>query len=362
MRSVDVVARRLARLRARLAELALPGLLVTGRANVRYLSGFAGEGFLVVTADGQWLVTDGRYEEEAAAAAPSFELVAYRREAELKERLRALAREAAVDRLGCEAAHLSLARHRWFAETLEGVELDPREGLVEELRRVKDAEEVARIRRALALAEEACARLLPRIGPGRSERELALELEVTMRELGADGPAFDLIVAAGANASRPHARPGSRRLERGDLVILDFGAVWEGYHSDTTRTLVVGPPAPRQREVYEVVLAAQEAALSAVRPGATGEEVDRAARTVIEEAGYGERFLHGTGHGVGLEIHEAPRLSPGREDRLEAGMVVTVEPGVYLPGWGGVRLEDLVLVTEDGGRSLNGLPKELQAL
>ncbi len=362
MRSVEVAARRLARLRARLAELDLPGLLVTGAANVRYLSGFAGEGFLVVTADGQWLVTDGRYEEEAAAAAPAWELVSYRREEELKECLRSLAREAGLARLACEAAHLSLARHRWFAETLEGVELDPREGLVEGLRRVKDAEEVARIRRALALAEEAFARLLPRIAPGRSERELAVELEFTMRELGADGPAFELIVASGPNASLPHARPGGRRLERGDLLLLDFGAVWEGYRSDTTRTVVVGPAGPRQREVYEVVLAAQEAALRAVRPGATGGEVDRAARAVMEEAGYGERFLHGTGHGVGLEIHEAPRLSPGREDRLEAGMVVTVEPGIYLPGWGGVRLEDLVLVTEEGGRVLNELPKELQVL
>lgn len=355
-------ASRLARLRARLEELDLPGLLVTGPANVRYLSGFAGSGFLVVAGERPVLVTDGRYAEEAEAEAPGFELIVYRREAELRERLQALVREVGLPRLACEEAHLSLARHRWFREALEGVELVPRDGLVEGLRQVKDPGEVARIRRALALAEDAFERLLPAVGPGRSERELALELEFTMRRLGAEGASFDLIVASGPNSSRPHARPGDRRVERGDLVLFDFGAVLGGYCSDTTRTVVVGPPQPRQREVYELVLAAQEAALRAVRPGATGDEVDRAARQVLEAAGYGEQFAHGTGHGVGLEIHEAPRLSPGREDRLEAGMVVTVEPGVYLPGWGGVRIEDLVLVTEEGCERLNRTAKEFLVL
>lgn len=355
-------AGRLARLRARLRELELPGLLVSGAANVRYLSGFAGEGFLVVSGEGAWLVTDGRYEEEAAAGAgDGWTVVSYRREGELKERLQALAAGAGWRRLGFEAAHTTVARRRWLEEALPGVELDPREGLVEELRRVKDPDELARIGRALALAEEAFRELLAGVRPGRTERDLALELEFTLRRRGAE-VSFPPIVASGPRTSLPHARPGERRLEAGDLLLVDFGARWEGYCSDTTRMVTVGPADPRQREVHAAVVAAHAAARAAIRPGVTGGEVDAAARAVLREAGLEERFLHGTGHGVGLEIHEAPRLSPDREDRLEEGMVVTVEPGVYLPGWGGVRVEDLVLVTAEGGRSLNTLPQELLAV
>lgn len=356
-------AERLTRLRARLGEAGLPALLVTAPANRRYLSGFKGSsGFLLVTPDRQVLVTDFRYEEASAAEAPAFERLIYRKEQELKEALQRLVREAGVSRLGFEAAHLTVVRHRWFAETLPGVALAPSERVVEGLRLVKDAGEIARARRAMALAEEAFARLLPEVRPGRSERELALELEFTMRRLGADGPSFECIVASGPRSSLPHGAPTDRRLERGDLVLFDFGAVFEGYCSDTTRTVVLGPPDPRQEEVHGLVLAAHRAAAAAVRAGVTAGEVDRAARSVIEAAGYGERFGHGTGHGLGLEVHEEPRLGPEREETLAAGMLVTIEPGIYLPGWGGVRIEDTVLVTEDGCESLNTTPKDLLSL
>ncbi len=356
-------ADRLSRLRARLAERDLPALLVTAPANRRYLSGFAGSaGFLLVTAERRVLVTDFRYQEAAALEAGGFERLIYRKEQELKEALQRLVREAGVSRLGFEAAHLTVSRRGWFGEALPGVELVPAEGIVEALRLVKDAGEIARVRRAMALAEEAFTRLLPQVAPGRSERELALELEFTMRRLGADGPSFDFIVASGPRASLPHGQPTGRRLERGDLVVFDFGAVFEGYCSDMTRTVVVGTPDARQQEIHAVVLAAHRAAAAAVRAGVAAGEVDRAAREVIEAAGYGEQFGHGTGHGLGLEVHEERRLGPDREETLAAGMLVTIEPGIYLPGWGGVRIEDTVLVTADGCESLNATTKELLSL
>lgn len=351
---------RLARLRQAMERVGTPALLITGAANRRYLSGFTGSsGWLLITPARQRLFTDSRYEEAAAAEAPDFEVVIYRNDQELRELVVVALAGEGIDRLGFEAAQVTFARYRWLSEAIPGTELVPTDNLVEDLRQVKDDEEVARVRRAMALAEQALAEVLPRAAPGRSERDLALELEFAMRRLGAEGVAFDLIVASGPRSSLPHAHPGDRALQKGDLVVFDFGARHAGYCSDVTRTVVVELPDPRQEEVYNVVLEAHLAGLAAVRPGATGDQVDGAARRVIEAAGYGEYFGHGTGHGVGLDVHEAPRLSPGREDVLAEGMLVTIEPGIYLPGWGGVRIEDTVLVTAHGGESLCTTTKEL---
>lgn len=337
-----------------------PALLVTAPANRRYLSGFTGSsGWLLVTPVRQRLITDSRYEEAAAAEAPDFEPVIYRKEQEFKDLLAGALAEEGIGRLGFEAGQVTVSRHRWLGEAVPGVELVPTEDLVEDLRRVKDGEEVARVRRAMALAEGAFAEVLPRVAPGRTEQDLALDLEFAMRRLGAEGIAFDAIVTSGPHSSLPHGRPGDRALQPGDLVVFDFGARHAGYCSDMTRTVVVGRPDPRQEEVYRVVLEAHLAAFAAVRPGATCGEVDEAARLVIEMAGYGEHFGHGTGHGIGLEVHEAPRLSPGREEALAEGMLVTIEPGIYLPGWGGVRIEDTVLVSARGAESLCTTTKEL---
>jgi Xaa-Pro aminopeptidase len=241
----------------------------------------------------------------------------------------------------------------------EGVEAVPAGGSVERLRRVKDRAELASIEEASKLADEVWRWSLERGLAGRSEREVALAVEARMRELGAE-PSFPTIVAAGPNGALPHAEPGEHEIGRGELVVFDMGAKLDGYCSDGTRTFATGEPGEEARGVYEVVLRAQEAALEAIRAEARGEDVDGAARRVISEAGYGERFGHGLGHGVGLEVHEGPRLSLRSEDVLAAGEVVTVEPGIYLPGRLGVRIEDLVVVAEDGLRNLSGLPKALQ--
>lgn len=338
----------------------MTALLVTAPVNRRYLSGFSGSsGWLLATPARRRLITDFRYQEAAAAEAPDFEAVVYRKEQDLKDLLAGALADEGIARLGFEAAHVTFSRHRWLGEVLPGVELVPAEDLVEDLRQVKDEEEVARVRRAMSLAEGAFAEVLPRVAPGRSERDLALELEFAMRRQGADGVAFDPIVASGPRSSLPHAHPGDRKLQAGDLVVFDFGARYGGYCSDLTRTVIVGRPDPRQEEIHRVVLEAHLAGVAALRPGVAAGEVDEAARRVIEAAGYGEHFGHGTGHGIGLEVHEAPRLSPGREEALAAGMLVTVEPGIYLPGWGGARIEDTLLITAGGAESLCTLAKDL---
>lgn len=351
---------RLEKLRRRLAEENVDGLLVGSPANRRYLSGFTGSaGWLLITAERAELWTDFRYLEQAAAQAPAYEIV--RHEVNFYEHLGRRVRELGLARLGFERDHLRYGEwQRLRAGVPETVELVPVAGWIEELRRVKDAGEIAAIRRAARIADEALLEVLAELRPGVTEREVALQLEFAMRRRGADGVAFEIIVASGPRSALPHGTASERVIEAGDLVTIDYGAVHAGYASDCTRTVVVGPASERHRQIYNIVLEAQRRALAAVRPGATGAEVDRAAREVIAAAGYGDHFGHATGHGVGLDVHEGPRLSAtGQEDVLAPGMVVTVEPGIYLPGWGGVRIEDLVLVTGSGGEILTRVTKEL---
>ena len=355
-----VVGPRIGRLRD---DLEHP-LLVTSLTNIRYLTGFTGSaGLLFVFGEDAVLVTDGRYETQAqeqleAAGAPVAVQVAPA--AHQRQMCTDIAASRSVAHLGLEAAHVTWARQQAFAaDWFPEVELLPTVGLVEALRIVKDAAEVERLASAARIADEALASLRPRLAEGMTEAEFGRALDFRMQELGASGPSFETIVAAGPNGAKPHHRPSDRVIGRDEPVVLDFGALVDGYCSDMTRTVWVDSVAsPDLRRAVSVVLESQAAGVAAVRAGVACADVDRACRAVIEEAGWGDRFVHGTGHGVGLDIHEAPSVGSTSTDTLVAGHVVTVEPGVYLPGLGGVRIEDTVVVTEDGCIPLTSTAKD----
>ncbi len=342
------------RLEAVLAERELDRMLVTDLTNVRYLTGFTGtNGACVCGPDVRLFLTDFRYTERAAAEVEGWEPITVQ-----GDWLGAIA-EKLEGRFGFEDDHLAVrVLEKLKGKLADGVEPVPAGGAVEGLRRVKDDGELAAIAEASKLADEVWLWSVERGLAGRSEREVARAAEARIRELGGD-PSFPAIVAAGPNGALPHAEPGEREIGRNELVVFDMGAQLDGYCSDGTRTYATGDPGAEGRQVYEVTLRAQLASLEAVRAGVTGEDVDAVARKVIDEAGYGERFGHGLGHGVGLEVHEGPRLSPKSDDVLAPNEVVTVEPGIYLPGNLGVRIEDFVVVAEDGYRNLSTLPKEL---
>jgi Xaa-Pro aminopeptidase len=353
------VSGRLGRLRGSMSTAGVEALLVTHLTNIRYLTGFTGSAALLAVApNGATLVTDGRYQDQApreieASGAPVE--VGVSSEAQREMIAAAL---AGSDRVGLEAEHVSWAAHGRYSGTwFPGIELVATNGLVEALRLVKDAGEVARIRAACDIADRALAEVRPRLDEAPTEREFGLELDATMRRFGASDTSFETIVASGPNGAMPHARPGDRRIGRGDLVVIDFGALVDGYCSDMTRTIMVGEPSPTQARMLEVVLASQAAGVGAVRAGAPASDVDAACRAVIDDAGWGDAFTHGTGHGVGLDIHEAPRVARTSDATLAAGQVVTVEPGVYLSEHGGVRIEDTVVVTDDGAEPLTLTPK-----
>ncbi len=370
---------RLGRVRALLATAGgaddpVDALLVTAPSNVRWLTGFSGSaGMVLVTRETALLTTDGRYrsqsEEQLDAAGVSGEVdVAVGGVAAQREALAAAV--AGAGRLGLEADHVSWAAVRTWESVFPGVDLCATRGVIEGLRAVKEDGELARMARAADIADAALASVLPLLagsaghGGGTShpltEARFAAALDHAMRERGAEDRAFETIVASGENSAKPHARPGTREIKAGDPVVVDFGAVFDGYRSDMTRTFCVGgPPAGELAAVFDVVAAAQRAGVDAVEAGVTADEVDRACREVIAASGWGERFEHGTGHGVGLDIHEDPPVSPGSTAILARGTVVTVEPGVYLPAVGGVRIEDMLVVTGNGSRTFTRFPKEV---
>jgi Xaa-Pro aminopeptidase len=362
---------RVRRLASELDELELDALLVESLLDVRYLSGFTGShGLAVMIGESaasrlgrHRFVSDFRYETQSAEQVPDV----FSREIVTGDLLEAVAGalDGNVGRLGFEEAGLTVKGHRRLTELLgDGWELVPCSGVVQKLRAVKEPGEIARIRSASELADEALRGVLEAGLVGRSEREVAIELELAMRRLGAEAPSFPSIVAAGAHGALPHAQPREVEIPRDVLVTIDWGALHEGYCSDCTRTYATGEAISGQAgEIYELVLSAQERGLAAVRAGISGREVDAIAREVIEQAGHGEHFGHGLGHGVGMEVHEGPRLSrTAGEEPLLAGNVVTVEPGVYLPGELGVRIEDLVVVGEGTQEVLTSLPKELTVI
>jgi Xaa-Pro aminopeptidase len=335
--------------------------LVTDLLNVRYLTGYTGSNGIALIGSGlRAFMSDFRYLEQASEEVDgSFE----RRIAPAPQGLLDLVGEALPDvevRLGFEADHVSVNQHRHLRDQLpDRISLVPTSRVVETLRAVKEPDELARIKAATALADSAFERLLREPIIGRTERELALSLEDDMRRRGAERVSFETIVATGAHGALPHAQPRDVEIREEDLVVIDWGAQLDGYCSDCTRTVAAGDPGVEAQNVYELVLEAQIAGLQAVRPGRGGREIDQVARDVIESAGYGERFGHGLGHGVGLAVHERPTLSTRSDDELQASNVLTVEPGVYLPGQFGVRIEDLVVVTDDGCDILTSVPKQL---
>jgi len=347
---------RLTKLRAILPEHDIDAILISQPQNRRYLSGFTGSaGWLVITAERAVMATDFRYYEQVGREAPGFELA--RIQTRVSDLLPEVLADLGIKRLGFESQHLTVEQLSTFNKAADGVEWLPLENTVEKIRAIKDQDEIDALRRSAALNDDAFAHLLEVIEPGMTEREAAWEIETYMRSHGASKVAFDLIVAAGPNGALPHARPGEQAIQPGAPIVIDIGCVLDDYCSDMTRTFCLGEPSTRYLEVWNLVLQAQEAAEAVIRAGTSGIETDAAARDLIVEAGFGDYFGHGLGHGVGLAVHEGPRASRLSEDTFEAGMSLTVEPGIYLSGEFGVRLEDLVIIGKDGIEILTNTPK-----
>jgi len=340
----------------------LDGLLVTQPENRRYLSGYSARdtsiaessGALLIPVKGQpVLLTDSRYQLQAESEAAGFEVLLYRRN--LITSLQNILPARGIRRIGFESYYVLHKTAVALAEMARKFSLEPVpvSGLIERLRVTKNAEEIARIRKAVALNEEVFQEVYAGLRPGQTERQVAITIEMTMRSKGAEGPSFETIVAGGPNSAHPHAVPADRPLREGEPIVIDMGTRLEGYCSDMTRTLVLGQPDEKTVELVRLVRKAQRAALNTIRAGVSAQEVDRSARRIIAGQGYGKQFGHGLGHGVGLAVHEPPALNKRSRRKLAAGMVVTVEPGIYLPGWGGIRLENMVVVRENGCEILN---------
>lgn len=351
--------KRLAKLRERLAANNLDAAFLYSKENRRYISGFTGStGYVVVTAKKAYFITDFRYKDQAQEQCKGFEVIIHGSSALMSEIKKAVL-DNGVKRIGIEDNFMTVAMYESLKCNLEGVEIAPLKDMMEVIRMIKDADEVANIEKAANIADIAFNHILGFIKPGVTEKEVALELEYAMKKNGATDCSFESIVASGVRSSLPHGVFTEKVINNGEFLTLDFGCVYNGYCSDMTRTVFVGKADEKQKEIYNTVLEAQERALEQIKPGLLGKDVDKVARDIITAAGYGENFGHGLGHGVGLAVHEEPRVSPLGERILEAGMIITDEPGIYISEYGGVRIEDLVLVTEDGYRTLSKSPKHL---
>ena len=348
---------RLTKLQEKLAEFEVDGILITNPENRYYISGFSGSaGYLFITPDAAYLNTDFRYIEQATNQAPSFEIIKI--DSELKWFIDLLIKHR-INTLGFESEDLSFAGYSRFSEILEKnklnkiVNLKPLNASIVNIRAVKYMDEIDILKEAIRISDEAMNTIAPTIRAGISEREVALKLENKMRELGAEGPSFDTIVGSGPNAALPHHRAGDRIIQKGESNVIDMGAKYQGYCSDLTRTFCVGKPDETFRKVYDTVFTAQQTAISLLQQEMTGTDCDDIARKVIEEAGFGDKFGHSLGHGVGLDVHEYPRVSPNSPDILINNMVFTIEPGIYIPGWGGVRIEDIVTLQNNKAEVLS---------
>ncbi len=349
---------RVQRLRRRLVEEEVEAILISAPENRRYLSGFTGSaGYLVISQEQAILITDFRYWEQAAVQSPDFELVKLT-QGDMKTWLPPVLEQVGAESLGFEAGNLSYAQHSILARAVKSMKqasrpkLRPTNETVEALRVIKEESELEIIDGAVQIADRAFEEVAAGLQPGDTERAIGWRLEKSMREQGAESMSFDIIVAAGPNAALPHHRPDDTPLERGQPLIIDMGARLEGYCSDLSRTVCLGPPDDQFKRVYDLVLGAQETAIAAVQSGMSGHDGDKLARDVIEKAGHGDQFGHGTGHGVGLLIHENPRVSRNAKSELTDGTIFTIEPGVYIPGWGGVRIEDIVVMEKGRARDL----------
>jgi len=338
----------------------IDALIISKPSNRRYMSGFTGSSAeLLLTASGdRILITDFRYVEQARIQSPGFKII--QQGMDITHTIKDLADTYSLKNIGIEKEYITLSTYEEYTDKIPGIVFVPVSDPCEVMRRVKKDQELDRIKKAIEIADKTFLHIREYIVPGLSEIEIATEIDFFMRRLGSERNAFDTIVASGERSSLPHGTPTNRAVGRGDFVTMDFGAVFGGYCSDITRTIIIGQPDTRQEQIYKLVGEAQETAIRNIRPGMRGIDVDKIARDIISNAGYGENFGHGLGHGVGLDIHEGPRFSTRDDSILEPGMVVTVEPGVYIPGWGGVRIEDIIVVTSQGCEVLTKAPKSIQ--
>ena len=357
----DIFENRLSRLRAKMKQNNIDGVMITERVNYMYMSGFTGtSAILFIDENRAALLTDFRYVEQAASQAPDYEIIQYR--GGQYDELNRLIEEDGIRSLSFEDSRVTYAEYSEYHEKLKAAEFLPLGRVLEELRIVKDESEIDVIRRAVKIADNVFSHILEYIKPGVSEIELAAEMEHEMRREGAIGPSFDTIIASGLRASMPHGVASEKKIEAGDIITLDFGALYKGYCSDMTRTVFLGKPDPELARIYKIVLEANRLGLDTVRSGMTGREVDAVVRKFISDAGFGDNFGHGLGHGVGLEIHEDPTLSMRGDLVLKEGMIVTVEPGIYVTGLGGVRIEDMVAIGADNVSILTASTKEVIVL
>lgn len=359
--NINIIENRLKKLREKLKEKELDAALVTKRENYMYLSGFTGtSAYLIITQDDAVLLTDFRYTEQAFRQAPLYEVVQYQGSiaAALDEQLKS----KNVTKLGFEDSALTYDRYSEFKEKLCTKEFLPLKGIIENLRMVKDEQEINIIRKAVKIADNAFTHILGCMKPGIMEAEIAAEIEYYMKKQGASGASFEIIVASGKRSSMPHGVASEKRLEMGDAITLDYGALYNGYCSDITRTVFLGQPDQEIKKIYNIVFEAQMKSLESACKGLTGRQIDSIARDIIAKAGYGDNFGHGLGHGVGLEIHEEPRFSPSGNIVMENGMVVTVEPGIYVSGLGGVRIEDIIVINDDNPIILTESTKDMIVL
>lgn len=351
---------KLTKLREQMQKQELDSLLVTNPYNLRFITGFTGTaGLALITPNDAWFITDFRYTEQAGEQVKEFKVVQAQKG--LLDEVARIVQEAAVERLAFEQDYMTFATYSQYQDKLTAT-LEPVSGLIEQLRMVKAPEEIDVLKAAAKIADDAFEHICTYIKPGMTELQVSNELEFFMREQGATSSSFDIIVASGLRSALPHGVASDKKIEQGDLITLDFGALYQGYVSDITRTVAVGEPSDKLKEIYKIVLDSQVLALEKIKPGMTGIEADAIARDYIKSKGYGEAFGHSTGHGIGLEVHEGPGLSFRSETVLEPNMAVTVEPGIYLPGIGGVRIEDDILITETGNERLTHSSKELRIL
>lgn len=336
------------------------GILITDRTNIRYLCGFSGStGYLLVTPKEAWFFTDFRYQEQSAREIGEVARIEIFYNNSLETIFKKV-KACKIKALGVEKS-ISLQLYLNYVEEFKG-EIVPMPDLVRIMRQHKEAEEIKCLKKAFSIADKAFAMLMQEIEPGMSETEVAAKLEYHMKCLGSEMPSFDTIIASGPNSSCPHAQPGNRKLKKGEMVKIDFGAVYKGYHSDMTRTVFLGPATAKFKKIYSIVAKAQKAAIEKLKVGVKCNEVDKAARDFICDAGFGDNFGHGLGHSLGLEVHEMPSLSAKCEAAVEPGMIFTIEPGIYLPGWGGIRIEDVFLVEKDGLKRFTKTPNSLLQL
>jgi len=351
---------RISKIQLKLQDLHIGALIFLDIKNIRYLTGFTGsDGALMIGEKQKLLLVDGRYTNQAKKDVGDVEVVEYQ---EKIDGIEAILSDGRVKSVGFESSAMNVNSYLKLKEKLKTVALNPITDEINAIRAIKDEEEIARIRNAAEISFQALTAVCNLIKPGVKEKDIAIELDFRIRKCGAELVSFPTIVATGANSAKPHAAPGSREIENGDIVMIDYGAVYHGYNSDETCTFIVGRANKKQKEVYSLVKQAHDRAIEAIKPGIQCREIDRIARSCIEGGNLGKFFSHGTGHGVGLDVHEAPRIADKSVNILETGMVITIEPGVYIPDLWGIRIEDMVLVKESGGEVLTKVPKNLTIL